>query len=203
MKKPWFVFSFLAAFWLGIAGTVFASSAATQVAGVAPDGNIWDLAKPVMDAIRGGQYAFAAALGLVFLVAAIRKYHGARWPFLNTDAGGALLTLIASFGGAMATGMAATGAKALTFGLAWASVGIAVMAAGGYSLIKKLLVDPLLASAWYNSKAPTWFKSVMSLVLWIFVRPDPVVEAEVAGNAAVAAKPAGGVEAVVGKPEQF
>lgn len=202
MKKPWFVFSFLAAFWLGIAGTVFASSAVAQVV-PSTDGNIWDLAKPVLDAVKGGQYAFAAALGLVFLVAAIRKYHGTRWPFLNTDAGGALLTLVASFGGAMATGMAATGAKALTFGLAWASVGIAVMAAGGYSLIKKMLVDPLLASAWYANKAPAWFKSIMSLVLWIFVRPDPVVDAEAAGKAAVAAKPAGGVEAVVGKPEQF
>lgn len=162
---------------------VFTGVAVAAGAAEASDGSLMDLFTPVVDAFRGGDYPFAAAVMLVFLVAVTKKYGGNRFPFLASGKGNALLVLLGSFGGAMATALAGEGT--LSGHVAWTATGIAVAAAGGYSLIKTLIVEPLQDSDWYKNKAPGWVKSALSFALWIFNKPSPVATAEAAGQAAV------------------
>ncbi len=177
--------------------TAFAAGAASG-----DDGSLLDLLRPVFDAITHGQYYLGAALALVFLCTLARRYGAKRFPFLATDAGSAALVLVGAFGGALATGLAAVGTNALTFALALAAGKVALAAAGGYSLIKKLVVDPLLASQWYANRAPAWLKAILAVVLWAFTKPDAVKSAEAAGAAAVAASPGAGLDGLAGKPTE-
>lgn len=170
--------------------------AAAGVGAVAPDESLIALAKPVIDALLSGNPGLAAALALVLAAAVARRYGSKRFPFLATDAGGALLVLVGSFGGAAATAL--TGGAAVSLGLAWKALLVAFAASGGYATVKRLLVTPLLRPLY--EKAPAWLKPVLALVLWVFDQPDPVSKAEAAGNAAVAAKPPTGAAGVVGEP---
>ena len=154
-----------------------------------------DLAKPVLAAVMSGQYAYAAALALVFAVAAARRYGGARVPFLRSDAGGALLAVGGAFAGALATSIAASGA--ISIGLLWSALGVAVAAGGGYSLIKRLIVTPVLEPLAARGGV---LGAVLGVVLWVF-RSNPVGVAEAAGANAVAAKPSAGVIGIVGAPK--
>lgn len=187
--------------------TVFVAFSATAFAAgqIAPtDGNIWDHAKPIYDAIVGGQWWLAASLALVFAVAAFKKYAG-RVPkygpkldaFANSDHGGALLVLVGAYGGALATGLVASGLSSLTLALAWAALKVAVGAAGGYSLVKKLVLPVLRKIA---DKAPSWAKPIFTLVFWAFEKTTPTEQAEQAGDDAVKANPASGADGVIGKP---
>lgn len=166
-----------------------------------------EMARPVFDAVMHGQWWLAASLALVFVVAVVGKY-GDKAPgpvgkwlarFDGSDAGRATLVLLGSFGGAVATGLAAVGTGAMTWALAWTALKVAVGASGIYSLGRKLLA-PLVG------KAPAWLQPLLWVVLWAFDRKagapaaDAVAEAEAAGDAAVTAHPAPGVESVVGKP---
>lgn len=153
-----------------------------------------DLAKPVFDAVMAGHYSYAVALALVLAVTALRKYGAQHWKFLATDAGGALMVLATSFTGAMATALASGGS--VSFGLLWTACTVAAGAAGGYSLIRRLVV-PLLEKL--NSKLPAALQKPINAVLWFFEGPN-TASAVAAGNAAVAANPAPGVTAITGTP---
>jgi hypothetical protein len=182
-------FAFLAVF----ASTAFAQGASTD------DGSILEIARPVLDALLTGRPGLAAALGLVLLAAIGRRYGGRRFAFLNTDAGGALLVLVASFGGAAAAAIG--GGAVWSLGLAWSAAKMAAASAGGYSLVKRLIVAPMLRPL--RAKAPAWLRPVFDLVLWIFEKPDPVAEAVAAGDAAVKASPGAGAAGVIGKPRDM
>lgn len=145
--------------------------------------SVLELARPVFDAVMAGQYPLAAALALVLLVAVARKWLAPRVPFFGSDAGGALLALAGSFGGAVATALLA--GATLSWSVAWTALGVAFTAAGGYSLVKRL-GGALLA----RIPLPNWLKTLLDSALWIF--SSPVERAEAAGAAAVAEKPAGG-----------
>lgn len=157
------------------------------------------LAKPILAAVMSGQWAAGAALALVLLVAATRKYGAKRWPVLATDAGGTAMTLVGSFGGALATALLAGSAP--TLALVWAALGIAVAASGGYTMIKRLAL-PLLGAivdrlpAWASAPA----KAVLTVVASLLGAGGAVQKAEKAGKDAVEAKPATGAAGVVGKP---
>lgn len=156
-----------------------------------------DLAKPILSAVMSGQWAAGAALALVLIVALARKYGAKRFPFLTTDAGGTALTLVGSFGGALATALLAGTVPSL--GLAYAALGIAVAASGGYTMIRRL-VAPLLRKL--ASKLPGPFQSIatfaLDLVLGLFEKKNPTPAAEAAGEAAVQANPAPGAEGITG-----
>lgn len=163
-----------------------------------------EMARPIYDAVMHGQYWLAASLALVFVVALLGKYADKIPAWLGgktiaklagSDPGRAVLVLLGSFGGAVATGLTAAGSSAMTWALAWTALKVAVGAAGVYSLAKKLLA-PLVA------KAPPWVQAVFRLVTWAFERSlkDPVKEAEAAGQAAVEAEPPTGAAGIVGKP---
>ncbi len=178
------------------AGALASTSMTDATSPAATDPGWLDLARPVYDAVVHGNYALAAAAFLVLAVALVRRYAGPKVPFLHSDAGGALLTLVGSFGGALATALAAGGAV-FSGHLAWVAFMIAITAAGGYGLIKKLLVVPFLVPL--SKRAPAWMQPLFQLILWVFDRPDPVAKAEAAGTAAVAAKPSTGVTGIIGK----
>lgn len=186
------------------AGVATATFTGTEIVAEQSE-DILALAKPVLDAIRGGQWAPAAFLGLVLLVALARKYGKGRFPFLGTDAGGALLGLFAGFG---VTGAAALAAgAAMSSGLLWTAFGAAVVAAGGYTYLAKLGLPAFDA---FTSRMTAKFpKLAIGFVLankglhWLLDRQTSVQKAEQAGKDAVAAKPAQGIEGIAGKAEEI
>lgn len=179
---------------LGFAGTTFAATGA-EVAGE----SLFDLARPLIDAVMGGNYFLAAVFALVIAVTAVRKY-GSQLNWLawtKSDWGTPLLVLLGSFGTAFA---ATIGAGQMPgWGAARAAFGVAVAAAGGWKLAKELAVPVLekLGARW------PWATPLLKLLLWAFDRPDPVAEAEAAGDAAVEADPPSGLEGITGKPVEF
>lgn len=143
----------------------------------------------LVTAAKNGNYAYATALALVVCVALVRRYGVGRIAWLGTDAGGAALALAGSMGAAMTTALA-TGS--LSWSLVWAAIGVAVTAAGGYSLIKRLIVTPIIKPL--ASKAPAWAQPIFTLLLYLFEsRVDAAARVTQAGDEAVAAKPAQGI----------
>lgn len=171
--------------------------AAASAGALAPEeASLLDLARPVLDALLAGQPGLAALLALVLATAAARRYGAKRWPWLGTDAGGTLLVLLGSFGGAGASLM--YGGAAFGLSLMWTALLLAFAAAGGYTAVKRLVIVPLLRPL--RDRAPAWLKPILNLALWVFERPDPVAKAEAAGAAAVTDKPSTGVAGIVGAP---
>lgn len=202
LRKLLIPFTWLAATF-GVAVVGFTASAQTAQAAT-DDGNLLDLARPVFDEVMKGHYIAATALALVLTVALIKRYAPGKFgEFVHSDVGGSLTTLLASFGGALAT--ATIGGAPWSWSMLWAAGGIAVTAAGGYSLIKKLIVEPLLKPL--MPKLPAWAQPVLGIVLWIFDKPvsaaDAEASAKVAGDAAVALNPPSGADGVTGAPKDL
>lgn len=184
----------------GATATAFAAGAAAPV-----DGSILDLAKPVFDAVMAGQGWLGAALALVLVVTAARRYGKEHFPFLGSKLGGAVLNLLLSFGGAAATALAAGAAPSA--GLAFTALKVSIAAASGYELVKELLAPALRALAdrlpWAGARAAV--HALLNFALWAFEnrRKAVIAKAEAAGEAAVVANPPGGAAAVVGEPKTW
>jgi hypothetical protein len=174
--------------------TTFTATAAASNA-VDESGSILDIAKPIYTAIMGGSYTLAAALALVLVCALLKRYGAKYLPALHSDIGGVALTLTTSFGGAIATAL--TGGGVVSVALLVTSLKIALTAAGGYAMLKKLIVMPLLKPL--AAKSPAWAQPIFAIVFWAFDKPDALADAQSAGNAAVAAKPGQGLATVVGE----
>ncbi len=106
---------------------------------ITPD-NLSEFLQLVVSAVAAGKWASVAALVLVATVWALRKFIAPKVPFFATGEGGAVLTIATSFGGALATALLA--GTAVSGGLILSSLQVALLAAGGWSLLKHLL--PLL-----------------------------------------------------------
>lgn len=155
------------------------------------------LGRPVLDAVLSGHPGLAAALALVFLAAVARRYAAKRFRFFATDAGGAVIVLVGAFGGAAASLI--TGGATWGLALVWKALTVAFGAAGGYSIVKRLLVEPVLRPLFNKIAAKyPWLGPVFDVALWFFAKPDPIAKAEAAGQAAVEAKPSTGAAGVVG-----
>lgn len=190
---------FVVGLMLAFSATAFAATA------VAPTDSSWtDLLQPVWDAFRAGHYAAAGASAVVLAVALAKKYlPGKAGGFLNGKIGSSIAVLVGSFAGSVA--VATSDGTGLGWNVVKAAGAVSIAAAGGYTLIKDLLIDPLTSSAWYANKAPAWLKACMGVVLFVFSskNPDaPAMEkaASDAGKAAVAANPPTGAAGVAGKP---
>lgn len=180
---------------LALVALVAFTATAFASAGLTDDGSLLDYARPVLDAALAGNYPYAFALALVLVAAVARKWGAKHWTFLATDAGGAATVLLAAFGGALAT---ATAAGAWPTGaMLWTAAQIAAMASGGWSLVKKLVIDPLRPWA---SRQSAWVQSVFAVLSWVFDKPDPIADAVAKGEAALAAKPSTGAAGIIGKP---
>lgn len=136
--------------------------AANNVAG--SDGSLIDLLQPVLAAFESGSYLYAGSLALVLAVALARRYGEPQYPWLGTKAGSAILTLVGSFGASMSAALMGDGS--FSWLMVWHSLEIAFGAAGGYALVKALVVEPYLVRL--ADKGPAWLHSPMHLILWIF-----------------------------------
>lgn len=179
---------------LGLAGVLLAGffvSAHAAAAAAPDDGNMLDMARPIFDEIMKGHFIASAALALVLSVALLKRYApGKLGTFVHSDAGGSLSTLLMSFGGALAT--ATVGGAPWTWGMMWTATTIAVTAAGGYVMFKKLIVEPILKPL--SKKTPAWMQPIWSILFFLFDKKVNDLEAaQKAGDAAVAAQPATGV----------
>lgn len=178
--------------YLAIVGWIllsFGGMALAQGATLPEDSSVLDIFRPLWEAATGGHWWLAASLSLVVGVTLVKKYHpGKLGQWASTDVGGSSLVLIGSFGGALAAALA--GSSSMSTGLAFNALKVAIGAAGGYTLLKKLLIDPVLRPL--AEKAPAWLKPVLAVVLWAFDKPDPIAEAEKAGADAVKNNPGPG-----------
>lgn len=91
----------------------------------------------LLAAARGGQWRVLAALMLVAVVWLARRFGARAVPWLATDRGGVLLVLLLALVGGVATALADS--AAISFGLLVNSVSMALTAAGGWAMVKKLL----------------------------------------------------------------
>ncbi len=154
----------------------------TSVA-MAQSEDLIELAGPVLNAVLGGSYAYAAALALVLAVALLRRYGGAKWPILANKKAAPYLVLVASFGAALATSLSA--GAAVSGALLWGAFKVAAGAGYGYALAKPL-------AAWLKSKSPKWLKPAFGLLDWVFTSRDRAEVAKAAGDKAVAESPTKG-----------
>lgn len=159
-----------------------------------------DLLRPVYDAFQSGHRVAAGALALIAAVALLKRYAGKvsakLEAFLHTDVGGAATTLVLSFLASVAA------ADSLSWGTLSIAGSVGIAAIGGYTIVRKLVVDRIVASAWYAA-APGWVKTVLSLITWIGSKPVAVAVAEKSGAAAVAAAPSAGADGVAGPATRF
>lgn len=132
------------------------------------DGSL-DLAKIIYNAFAGGHYAYAAAIAVILGVALVKRYIGPRVLWLHSDAGGATLALVGSAATALADDLA--NGSPITFAYLESALAVGIAAAGGYSVLKKLLVEPLLIPL--RDKMPAWSQWILNAVLWIFDGPPP------------------------------
>lgn len=186
-----FVTTFLIAF-LGFASAAIAATPLTP-----DDGSLLDLARPVFDAIVHGNYWLAAALAVVLLTAAAKKYlpdaYGGR--LVRSELGAMATAFVLAFAGALATTFAAPGA-AMTMAVLMAALKIGTAAVGGFMILHKL-VGVLAATKWYQEKMPAPVKALVAFIMGM-IGSSAVKKAEEAGAKAVEANPAKGPEAVVG-----
>lgn len=161
--RAWYFLSALLATLTGFTITAHAASV------VDPGDGSLDIARSLYSALTGGHYAWAGALALVGAVALLRKFGGARWPALHTDAGAALLALGGAFGTTLAAALA--GGGAVTWPMFAAAGATAFAAMGGYAALNKLVVQPYLVP-WAAKYA--WLKPLLTLVtLWFQHKSDP------------------------------
>lgn len=201
MSKPRFFIAsalgLLFGFAIAACGGSLLSSAIAGDAVAAPDGpGLVDLLTPVYQAFAGHHPALGLMLLIVVAVAALKHYLGDQVPFLHSDAGGSLLALVTASASAAAVALAVPGAV-VSLDLLESALLVGVSAAGGYAMIKNILIDPLLP------KLPLWAQTLLAPVLWIFTKSAAgsaatLANATTAGNTAVESKPAVGATGIVG-----
>ncbi len=145
-----------------------------------PDTSLFDLARPIFDAVMNSQWWAAAAFGAVLVVAAARKYMPAGWKTgTKGDIIGTATAFVVAFAGAIGTWALAPGAV-MTLGVAATAAKIGIAAVGGYTLIHKLAGWLI---AW--DKLPAWAVSLLRIAT-TFIGSSAVAKAEAAGAAAAA-----------------
>lgn len=193
---------------VGFGATHRVLAAGLDAAGAPPSDStsLLELLKPVYNAFAGGHYAYAAALGVIAGVALLKRYAGSGkfGAFVHGDFGGSLSALLMAAAGASAAALAAPGAH-VTLALLKSALLVGIGAAGGYAMLKNLIIEPLLKR--YGSKLPSWMQPLVALAEAFFGHGSDgaaaLAKAQAAGDAAVAAKPAQGVAAVTGTPTEI
>ena len=145
---------------------------------------IAQLSKPVLDAIMSGNYAAAAALGLVLAVALTRRYGGSRWPVLASATVAPFLVMLGSFGASLGTTLLAD--ADLSGAMVIAALKVALYASGSYAMLK-----PIIAKL--RKIAPPWMSPLFAIVDSIFdAKAKAVEKATEAGRIAVEKNPGKG-----------
>lgn len=140
--------------------------------------------KPVLDAVMSGNYAAAAALGLVLAVAATRRFGGSRFPWLASPTVAPFLVMIGSFGASLGNTLLAD--ADLSGDMVIAALKVALYASGGYALLK-----PIISKL--REIAPAWMSPLFAIVDTIFdAKANAVKKAKLAGAIAVEKNPGKG-----------
>lgn len=180
---------------LCVLALMFSMTASAFAAGATlpEDGSWLDFAKLVWDAFSKGQHLYAGSIALFAAMVLLKRYApGKVGDFVHGDVGGPLTVLVMSFAASISSSLA--DGSGLTLAMAKSALAIAVGASGGYTLLKKLIVEPLLKPL--AAKAPAWAKPIFALVFWFFDQKSPTEKAEAAGETAVKAAPGEGVKSV-------
>lgn len=152
-----------------------------------------ELLRMITDAFASGNPTLAGVLVVVAGVTAIRKYGPLKFPWLGNKPWPALLVLLMSFASTVAAMMGGGSALGATL---WPAMKLAAVAAGGYGLIAHL--GGWLIGKW-GDKLPTWMRSALAAVLWMFTKPGEkaIDKADKAGAEAVeeAGEPTGAGDA--------
>lgn len=99
--------------------------------------NLEAFAKLAFESAKTGNAWMLVSLSLIGSVALVRKFLGPKIPFLQTQAGGAILNLVMAMGGATATALMS--GQPMSPELALTAFKVAFSAAGGFTLVKHLL----------------------------------------------------------------
>ncbi len=169
----------------------FAATAVAAGAVTPEDGSLLDLARPIFDAVMHGQWWLGAALAVVFVTAATRRYlpdaYGGK--FARGDVGGLITAFLIAFGGALATTFAAPGAV-MSGAVLLVGLKVGLGAVGGFVALNQL-AKALAGTEWFKTKAPAWLRTGLTFLLAL-IGSSAIAKAEKAGDAAVAANPATG-----------
>lgn len=103
-----------------------------------PD-NLSAFAGIAVDAAKQGNSAMLISLAVVVAVWLVRKYLGPKIPFLQTKRGGAILGLLTSLSGGVASTLAS--GKGWSWDILVSAAKIAFTAAGGWMTMKHLIFD--------------------------------------------------------------
>lgn len=103
-----------------------------------PDAGIGSFAAALFAAFQAKNWALVVAFVLVGLVWAARKLGSKKWPWLATDRGGALLSLIAGLGASVAAAATSSGSHTVLQVLGTGLLA-AITSSGSYALLRKLL----------------------------------------------------------------
>ncbi len=103
-----------------------------------PGGDLGGFASAVYSAFQAKNWSVLIALVLVGLVFLARHFGGKLWPFLGTDRGGALVSLVSGLGLSVFTAATSQGAHSVLQVLGTGLL-MTVTASGAYVLLKKLL----------------------------------------------------------------
>jgi hypothetical protein len=103
-----------------------------------PEGNLAGFAAAVYQAFAAKNWGVLIALVLVGLVYLARHFGAKLWPFLGTDRGGALLSLVGGLGLSVFAAATSSGAHGVLQVLGTGFL-MAITASGAYALLKKLL----------------------------------------------------------------
>jgi hypothetical protein len=161
---------------------VFPVLALAQAAGIPDPSNLEEFAKLLFTAVSAGQWKLVAALALVALVWAVRRYGGKLWPWLLTDSGGAWTLVVTTLIGAVALALY-TGTP-VTLPVLWTALLAAAATGGGYALVRKLLrpLVPLVA------RLPG-IGAGLAKLLELIVGQDPAAVVKAAADAAQTSVP--------------
>lgn len=185
---------------LGLLGFTVTAHAAGAVLG--DDTPMIDLVKAVLQAFTQHEWSLSAPLVVILLVAVAKRYFGDKVKFLHTDLGGSLTALLMATASTLVAALGTSGTS-ITAVLLWHALRTGITAAGGYAVLKNVLVDPILKPI--ADRAPAWLRPILGVLLFAFDHgadaiPPAILVADKAGADAVAATAGTGVGGVVGKP---
>lgn len=93
--------------------------------------------KNAFDAVMSKNWTMVTALALIAFVWLLRKFGSKRLPFLATDRGGAMLVMVTSVLGALATALGA--GRPVSGDVLRQAVTLGFLAAGGWTWVKKVM----------------------------------------------------------------
>lgn len=150
--------------------TVRGAQAAAQLATKASisEDPLFELARMLWVAIDKGEFISIAVTSLVMFSALLARFGVRLTSWFGTGAGKAVITLLVTFSGGLSAALATN--TEITWEILRTVSIFALATAGGYSLIKVLIVEPL--TPWMQNRA-AWIRSVWRALTWVYDRLVP------------------------------